>query len=362
MSAHRHGVVMAGGSGTRLWPMSRVALPKQLLPMKDGHSLLKLAYERLEGIVPAERRYICASRAHEQPIRAELAQLPALGFLGEPMGRDTLNAVGLAATVVAKGDPDGVMAVLTADHLIEPVGIMRERMMEAFALVEQDRRRLVTSGITPTYPATGFGYVESGDPVPGAPHARFARRFAEKPSLETAKSFLEAGNFSWNSGMFVFSARTVLEAIGSYQPECAAGLARIGAAWGTPDAARTIDAVYPTLPRVSVDRALMEPASADPAYSICVVPLPVQWLDIGSWPAFSSTLVPDASGNRTNARAVHIGSRDVTCVSDDPSHVIATIGCEGLVIVRTRDATLVCPAALAERVKEIAGLVPPEVR
>jgi mannose-1-phosphate guanylyltransferase len=234
--------------------------------------------------------------------------------------------------------------------------------MEAFALVEQDRRRLVTFGITPTYPATGFGYVESGDPVPGAPHARFARRFAEKPSLETAKSFLEAGNFSWNSGMFVFSARTVLEAIGSYQPECAAGLARIGAAWGTPDAARTIDAVYPTLPRVSVDRALMEPASADPAYSICVVPLPVQWLDIGSWPAFSSTLVPDASGNRTNARAVHIGSRDVTCVSDDPSHVIATIGCEGLVIVRTRDATLVCPAALAERVKEIAGLVPPEVR
>jgi mannose-1-phosphate guanylyltransferase len=362
MSAHRHAVVMAGGSGTRLWPMSRASLPKQLMPMKDGHSLLKLAYERLEGVVPAERRYICASRAHEQPIRAELPQLPSGGFLGEPVGRDTLNAVGLAATVVSKADPDGVMAVLTADHLIEPVGILRERMAEAFALVEQDRRRLVTFGITPTYPATGFGYVESGDRVPGASHARFARRFAEKPSLEAAQSFLAAGSFSWNSGMFVFSARTALEAIGTFQPECAAGLARIGAAWGTSGSARTIDAVYPTLPRISVDRALMEPASSDPAYSICVVPLPVEWLDIGSWPAFSSTLAADESGNRTNARAVHLDSHGVTCVSDDPSHVIATIGCEGLVIVRTRDATLVCPAALAERVKEIAGLVPPDVR
>lgn len=342
--------------------MSRAALPKQLLPMRDGHSLLRLAYERLEGVVPAERRYVCASRAHEAPIRSELPHLPQLGFLGEPMGRDTLNAVGLAATVVAKGDPDGTMAVLTADHLIEPVGVLRERMAEAFSLVEQDRRRLVTFGITPTYPATGFGYVEGGDPVPGAPHARVARRFAEKPSLETAQGFLAAGNFSWNSGMFVFSARTVLEAIAAYQPECAAGLARIGAAWGTGEGARAIDAVYPTLPRISVDRALMEPASADPAYSICVVPLPVQWLDIGSWPAFASTLEADAAGNRTNARAVHIDSRGVTCVSDDPSHVIATVGCEGLVIVRTRDATLVCPAALAERVKEIAGLVPPDVR
>ena len=362
MSSHRHAVVMAGGSGTRLWPMSRTALPKQLLPMKDGHSLLKLAYERLEGIVPAARRLICASRAHESAIRAELPQLPTHAFLGEPMGRDTLNAVGFAATAVAAHDPDGVMAVLTADHLIEPVGVLRERMSEAFALVERDRRRFVTFGITPTYPATGFGYVESGDPVPGTPHARLARRFAEKPSLETAQSFLAAGNFSWNSGMFVFSARTALEAIGTYQPECAAGLARIGAAWGTDAAARTVDAVYPTLPRISVDKALMEPASADPAYSICVVPLPVQWLDIGSWPAFASTLAPDESGNRANARAMHIDSHGVTCVSDDPSHVIATIGCEGLVIVRTRDATLVCPAALAERVKEIAGLVPPDVR
>jgi mannose-1-phosphate guanylyltransferase len=362
MSAHRHAVVMAGGSGTRLWPMSRAALPKQLLPMKDGHSLLKLAYERLEGIVDIDRRCICASRAHEQAIRAELPHLPTHGFLGEPMGRDTLNAVGFAATVVAAQDPEGVMAVLTADHLIEPVGILRERMSEAFALVEQDRRRIVTFGITPTYPATGFGYVESGDPVPGASHARFARRFAEKPSIEAARSFLAAGTFSWNSGMFVFSARTALEAIARYQPECAAGLARIGAAWGTDAAARTVDAVYPTLPRISVDKALMEPASADPTYSICVVPLPVEWLDIGSWPAFASTLAPDASGNRTNARAVHIDSHSVTCVSDDPDHVIATIGCEGLVIVRTRDATLVCPAALAERVKEIAGLVPPDVR
>ena len=362
MSSHRHGVVMAGGSGTRLWPMSRAALPKQLLPMKDGQSLLKLAYGRLEGIVPAERRFICASRAHEAAIRRELPQLPASGFLGEPMGRDTLNAVGFAATVVAAQDPDGVIAVLTADHLIEPVGILRERMSEAFALVEQDRRRIVTFGIVPTYPATGFGYVESGDPVPGASHARFARRFAEKPSLAVAQSFLAAGHFSWNSGMFVLSARTALEAIAKYQPECAAGLARIGAAWGTDAAARAVDAVYATLPRISLDKALMEPASADPGYSICVVPLPVEWLDIGSWPAFSSTLELDASGNRTNARAVHIDSREVTCISDDPSHVIATIGCEGLVIVRTRDATLVCPAALAERVKEIAGLVPPDVR
>ena len=362
MSGHRYAVVMAGGSGTRLWPMSRAARPKQLMPMRDGRSLLRMAYERLEGVVPPGRRYVCASRARERAIREDLRDLTDDLFTGEPEGRDTLNAVGFAAAAMAARDPDASCAVLTADHLIEPADVLRERMAEAFALVESDASRLVTFGITPTYAATGFGYVEYGDAVPGSPHARRVRRFVEKPPLADAQAYLASGRFAWNSGMFVFRARTALEAIRAYEPQCAEGLARIGAAWGTPTAAETVASTYPSLRKVSVDRALMERAAADPAYAICAVPLPVQWLDIGSWPAFASTLEADASGNRTNARAIHAGSTGMTCISDDPSHVIATIGCEGLVVVRTRDATLVCPAALAERVKEIAGLVPPEVR
>ena len=359
---HRHPVIMAGGSGTRLWPMSRSARPKQLMPLPNGATLLQTAAARLTGVVPSSKQFVCAARSCMSDVLAAIPQLTDDQFLGEPVGRDTLNAVGFAAAVAAARDPSATLAVLTSDHVIEPQDVFAQKLDLGFRLVEADPRRLVTFAITPTFPATGYGYVELGDPIAEFAGAFAALRFVEKPDLQRATEFIAAGTFGWNSGMFVFQASTVLDAIDRFQPACGAGLRRIGAAWGTARAHSVIDDVYPSLTKISVDYGLMEPASRDSAFSICAVPMPVAWRDVGSWPAYAALLPAEAAGNRASSLAVHLASRDMVCISDDPSHLIATIGVEGIIVVRTVDATLVCKATDAERVKELVALLPPDRR
>lgn len=355
-------MIMAGGSGTRLWPMSREALPKQLIPFVRGESLLAHAARRLEGVVPSDRRLICTNERFRGAIRTSLPSFGDDAILGEPVGRDTLNAVGFTAAILARRDPNAVFAVLTSDHLIEPQEEFSRRLETGFSLVEEDPRRLVTFGIAPTFAATGYGYVERGAPISGRDDAFAARRFVEKPDRETAEAYLAEGSFSWNSGMFVFSAATVLQAIRRYRPATAEGLARIAAEWETPHRKATLDAIYPELDRISVDYGLMEPASRDPELAICVVPMRVQWMDVGSWPSYATTLEPDARGNRCVGAVVAEASERCLVVSDDPAHVVALVGCEDLIVVRTADATLVCRADRAELVKSIAGRVPPTHR
>ena len=236
-------MIMAGGAGTRLWPMSRRRQPKQLIPFIDGQCLLEVAANRLDGVVPAERRLICTGEAFREPI---LERLPAFSddqLLGEPEGRDTVNAIGLTAAVLHEQDPEAVFAVLTADHLIEPQDRFRKSLQSGFKLVQDDPRRLVTFGITPTYAATGYGYVELGDEVDGFDGARQTMQFVEKPDESTAEGYLQAGNFLWNSGMFVFSAAGFMDALQSYLPEAAEGLTTIAKAWQGDDRQSTLEKI-----------------------------------------------------------------------------------------------------------------------
>ena len=352
-------MIMAGGSGTRLWPMSRGTTPKQLIGLFQSKSLLEIAADRLNGIVEMEHRWICTNQQHADVVCKTL-QLPQTQMLGEPEGRDTLNAVGFTATVLQKLDPDAVFAVLTADHIIRPQDEFARCLDAGFKLVEQDNSRFVTFGITPTYPATGYGYVELGDVVGDSAHS--CTRFVEKPDEQTAEKYIATGNFAWNSGMFVFHAGTFLDALQRLQPDSAHGLKLIGDAWGTDRQQEVLDEVYPTLSKVSVDYGMMEPASADDIISIVTVPMNVQWLDVGSWPSYGDTLDADEQGNRSDTKTTHLDSNNVLCVSDDATHTIATIGCEDLVIVHTSDATLVFPVSEAERVKELYDKVDPSLK
>jgi len=355
----KHAMIMAGGSGSRLWPMSRGNTPKQLIGLFQGESLLEIAAQRLDGVVDPHQVWICTNQQYADVVCKKL-RLPSSQILGEPEGRDTLQAVGFTATVLHKLDPDAVFAVLTADHIIRPQEEFARCLEVGFSLVEEDNSLFVTFGITPTFAATGYGYVELGDPF--GDHARCCTRFVEKPDLQTAEEYIASGNFAWNSGMFVFHAGTFLDTLQRLQPESAAGLQKIGEAWGSEIQQQVLNEIYPTLPKISVDYGMMEPASQDDAISIVTVPMQVKWLDVGSWPSYGDTLDADQNGNKSDTLSVNLDSTNVLSISDDASHTITTIGCEDIVIVHTSDATLVFPRSEAQRVKELYDAVDPTLR
>ena len=362
----RYAMIMAGGAGTRLWPLSRQHMPKQLIRFipREGRppaSLLELAADRLDGLLPRERCYVCTSERYRAQIREGVPFFTDGRILGEPAPRDTVNAVGFAAAVFEKQDPSAVFCVLTSDHLIEPDDVFRERMELGFELVEDDPRRLVTFSIKPTHPATGFGYVQHGHPIRPEKFGGRAfkvEQFVEKPDLHRAQAYVDSGDFGWNAGMFVFSARTFMSCLERFKPESHEGLRRIQAAWGTADQTEVLNRVYPTLPKISVDYAVMEPASGAPDLSICGVEMDEDWIDVGSWPSFAETLERDADGNSSSGpvEAVCVDSRDNVVVGDaglNGTHTVALLGCSGLVVVHTPDATLVMPADKAQQLKDL---------
>ena len=354
----RHALILAGGSGTRLWPFSTAGLPKQLVPLLQGRSLLDIAVERATSVVPADQVWLCAG----EQLRAAVSQVAGLRadrLVVEPSGRDTLPAVALACAVIAAADSDAVVAVLTADHLIEPVASFAATLTAAFELAEARADTLVTFGVVPDSPQTGFGYLELGAPLAGE-GAHVVSAFREKPALEVAAAFLEAGpdRYLWNSGMFVWRAATLLRAVDVFAPESAAGLRALGAAYGTPAWPGLAAAVWPTIAKVSIDYGVMEPASTSPEFTVAALPLSARWLDVGSWSAYGEAVGRPGSANAVGeGRAVLLDSSACVVASSDPQHLVALIGCEGLVVVHTATATLVMPAAQAQRVKELHALV-----
>ncbi len=354
----RYAVIMAGGSGTRLWPMSRETQPKQLIPFIMGKSLVQIAAHRLDGLVPAANRYICAATKQEPLMREALPELGPAQFLGEPCGRDTLNAVGFSAAVLAKTDPEAVIAVFTADHIIEPIDTFLTIVDQGYGLAEKNPDTLVTFGIAPTAPATGYGYLQLGRPLEN--NAHIVDQFREKPAAELANDYFKAGptRYLWNSGMFVWRAKTLLDCIRRYHPENHAGLMEIAQAWGTPNQQEVISRVYPNLKKISVDFAVMEPASRDSSVKVAAVPMPLQWLDVGSWPSFALTCPQDGQGNSTgNGKSLLLRSEGMLVASNDPQHLVVAVGCKDLIVIHTPEATLICPADQAETIKEVQKLV-----
>jgi mannose-1-phosphate guanylyltransferase len=358
----RYAVIIAGGTGTRLWPLSRGTRPKQLLSVGGGKSLLRLAYDRLLGVVPPERIYVCAGTAHRDAIVEHLPELPPANYLGEPLGRDTANAIGLACAVLARRDPDAELAFVNSDHVIEPISGFADALETAFEQVATDPAVLVTFGIQPSAPHTGLGYIERAGPLE-PPSGQGARVFAvsaftEKPDLATAQSYIASGRHLWNSGMFVWRADTLLGALEAFLPKSFAGVRRIAAAWDSPDSALVLKEVYADLPKISIDYAVMEPAARGEGHArVVVVPMSVDWLDVGNWPTLARTLENDSAQNAANTVTVLVDSEGNIVVSDDPEHLVATVGLRDTIIVHTRDVTMVCPKTSAERVKDLVARV-----
>lgn len=343
----RYVAVMAGGAGTRLWPLSRQGTPKQLLPMVGGKSLLRVSFERALAAVPPERILVVTGAAYVDRVREQLPEIPEENLLGEPVGRDSLGAAAWPAAVVARRDPDAVIAQLTADHIIEPLDVFVSSLNRAFEVAEESSDTLVTMGVVPMSPHTGYGYLHKAAQLERFPGVHEVAEFREKPDLPTAERYLASGEYWWNSGMFVWNAQTFLRQVEQLEPAMAAGVKEIAR---DPE---VLSKVFPTLPKVSVDYAVMEPVSrGDASASIVAVPLPVRWRDIGGFASLAEVLETDAEGNAVEGLVVTLDSHDNLILNTaGDEHVVAASGLSGMVIVHTPTATLVTTRVGAENVK-----------
>lgn len=348
-----HALIMAGGGGTRFWPRSRQQKPKQFLTLTGDRSLVQQALDRIEAPVPAERTWVITAGAHRDLVGRQLPGLPADQIVGEPCGRDTAACIGLGAALIARADPEAVMLVMPADHVIEPAQEFRRAVQAAEAMALEHPRALVTFGIPPSYPATGYGYIHRGEEVArrqGVAVYR-VRAFREKPDPDTAERFVASGEYFWNGGIFVWRAATILDALQQRQPKLAAAVAAIAQAWPTPQRETVLRDHYEALEKISIDYAVMEHAT-----EVLVVQAPFGWDDVGSWLALERMHPQDADGN--TILATHAGLRTKGCViAADPHHLVATIGVENLLIVQDGDATLVAERRDEGAVKQLVELL-----
>jgi len=348
-----HAVIMSGGSGTRFWPQSRRLSPKQLQPLTGDSSLLQQTVSRLDELVPPERTWVVTNALQAEATRDQLPGVPDKQVLTEPLARNTAPCLGLAAIHLLAVDPDAVMLVMPADHVIDPPEAFAETARRAQQLVEDDPSRLVLMGVTPSRPATGYGYIRHGAPLEGAERALGVESFHEKPDRATAESYLAAGETSWNCGIFTWRAETILLALGEHQPQLATGIATIRHALGTDDYHNVLTNVFERIKPISIDHAVLEHSS-----DTCLLEASFEWHDVGSWHALADVIGADLDGNTLQGNVTVVDSSNCV-IRSDADHLVGAVGVEGLVIVQTSDATLVARRddeeglrRLVERLKE----------
>ena len=340
-------VVMAGGAGTRLWPLSRRRTPKQLLALTGDTSLLQQTVARLGGLLKPHDIYVITSQAHVRATQEQLPQLPADNVLGEPLARSTAVAAGLAL-VLARRESDEVALVLPADHFVADEAAFLEALREAMRAAE--RGYLVTLGVVPTHAATGFGYIKVGERLHAAVPTALVERFVEKPDVKSAAAFLEEGGYLWNAGVFVWRVYAFRQALERFQPELAAALDRISELRRTPGWMSDVRDILEPIPAVQIDAGVAEAAAREGR--VAVVPLDAGWSDIGSWSALLEAL-SQRSGSSLVASGRHLDRDSERVLVHAGDRLVVTVGLRDVIIVDTPDALLVCARDRAEEIKPV---------
>ena len=349
-------VVMAGGTGKRLWPLSRKKRPKQVLKLLDGQTLLRCCFQRLLPVFDRRNIIILTNAGYADLVRESLFELPFNNVIAEPAVRDTAGAIGLAATVLAKYDPEATMAIVTADQLIEPAEVLQQALKDALTFVNNNPEDMITFGIQPTFPSTQLGYIKCAEACECSNCENkiySVQAFKEKPDEKTAKEYLDTGRYFWNSGMFVWKAKTILANLAKFLPEAAEPLGRIKADWDSPAQQQTLQEWFPKLPKISIDYAVMEKADR-----VHAIKLDCRWLDVGSFAALADIISSDKDNNVVvAAQSQLLDCRSSIIVTEDHRHLIAVIGLENIVVAHSPDATLVCNIDQTQRIKELLELI-----
>ena len=347
-----YAVIMAGGAGKRLWPLSRRNRPKQIIELLEDQSLLEHSVRRIADVFAPENILIVTNQEYAAEVRRHLPELPPENVIGEPIGRDTANAIGLAAVLLSQRDPDGAMAVFSADQVIEPVEPLHDAIRLGLQFLEQKPDALFTFGIKAAYAHTGYGYLKQGEASEELPEGVFrVEAFTEKPNRNTAGAYIRTGNYCWNSGMFLWKTKTILRQLDRCLPHNYERLMAIGEAWNGPNRNRVIAEEFPDLEKISIDYAVMEKAA-----EVYMCRLDCHWLDVGSFQVLAETKGQrDDTGNQTTpgtlAHYIHSGNNIV--ISDVKEHLIALVNVEDLIVVHTEDATLICHRDETERLKPL---------
>lgn len=339
---HLYALIMAGGGGTRLWPLSRRDRPKQTLPLTEERTLFEVTVERLHGLIPPDQIYVVTGRDIQDALREGAPALPAENFILEPLGRDSGPAAGLGIFHIARRDPNAVIAILSADHHIAN----EERFLESLRCAEEFARKgfIVTLGIRATYPATGFGYIQRGELLgeSGGFEVYRSLRFTEKPDEATAHAFLQSGQYSWNAGMFILTVQRGMAELERQRPDMYRLLEEVTA---SPE---RIDELWPSMERISIDYAMMEDAP-----DMAVIPVDIGWSDVGTWATLFEVLRGDENENVARGKFtdhIQIDTRRTLIVSD---RLVVTIGVSDLVIVDAENAILICHRDRAQDVKDV---------